>query len=325
MHHLIALITEYGLLFVFVNVLASQAGLPLPAVPTLVLTGALLGVGHYSAAALLGVSVVAALIADSAWYFAGTRIGRPVLRVLCRISLSPDNCVRQTETIYSRFGAPSLMVAKFIPGFAAVATALAGAVRTPYLTFLLFDAIGAALWAGVAIGVGSLFSNTVETLLDTLARLGEVGVGLIVIALAVFVAAKWWDRRRFYNELRMARITVPELAKLLDTGSAPMILDVRSLESQLLDGRIPGAIPVDEKTVEIRIPDSESDREVILYCACPNEASAARIAKMLKARGFKRVRPLAGGIDAWMQAGYAIEHGDGAASTVTLQPASAEP
>lgn len=310
MQHLIALITEYGLLFVFCNVLAAQAGIPLPAVPTLVLTGALLGVSHYSAGALIFVAVVAALIADTGWYLAGTRIGRPVLRIMCRISLSPDTCVRQTENIYQRFGAPSLVVAKFIPGFAAVATALAGAVRTPFLTFLLFDAIGAALWAGVAVGIGSLFSNTVETLLNTLAHLGEVGVALVVVALAVFIALKWWDRRRFFNELRMARITVPQLAQLLDAGTAPIILDVRSLQSQKLDGRIPGAIAVDEKTVEIRIPDTDSDREVILYCACPNEASAARIAKLLKARGFTRVRPLAGGIDAWMQAGYAIEHGD---------------
>ena len=307
MQHLIALITEYGLLFVFVNVLAAQAGLPLPAVPTLVLTGALLGVGHYSAGSLILVAVAAALIADSGWYFAGTRIGRPVLRVLCRISLSPDTCVRQTETIYSRFGAPSLMVAKFIPGFAAVATALSGALRTPYLTFLLFDAIGAALWAGVAIGVGSLFSNTVETLLNTLARLGEVGIALIVVALLVFIALKWWDRRRFYNELRMARITVAELAQMLDEGTAPMILDVRTPEARALDGWIPGAIQVDEKTIAIHIPDDQSEREVIVYCACPNEASAARIAKMLKTRGFTRVRPLAGGIEDWVKAGHRIE------------------
>ncbi len=318
MHHLIALITHYGLAFVFVNVLAAQAGIPLPALPTLVLTGALLGVGHYSAASLLGVAVAASMIADSGWYLAGTRIGRPVLRVMCRISLSPDTCVRQTETIYSRFGAPSLMLAKFIPGFGAVATALAGAVRTPYPTFLAFDAIGAALWAGVAIGVGSLFSNAVEGLLNTLAHLGEIGVGLVVLALAIFVASKWWDRRRFYNELRMARITVPELAELLSSGTAPMILDVRTLESQLADGRIPGAIAVDEKTIEVRIPETDSDREVILYCACPNEVSAARIAKLLKARGFKRVRPLAGGIDAWMQAGHAIESGARVEAKVAL-------
>lgn len=322
MQHLIALITEYGLLFVFVNVLAAQAGLPLPAVPTLVMTGALLGVGHYSAGSLLLVAVVAALIADSGWYLAGTRIGRPVLRVMCRISLSPDTCVRQTETIYSRFGAPSLMVAKFIPGFAAVATALSGAVRTPYLTFLLFDAIGAALWAGTAIAVGSLFSNTVETLLNTLSHLGEIGIGLIVLALLVFVALKWWDRRRFYNELRMARISVAELAEMLDAGTAPMILDVRTAEARAADGWIPGAIQVDEKTIAIHIPDDSPDREVIVYCACPNEASAARIAKMLKARGFTRVRPLAGGIEDWVKAGHRIELA-GNESVQVAVPASA--
>ncbi len=312
MQHLIALITQYGLWFVFVNVLAAQAGLPLPAVPTLVLTGALLGVGRYSAGSLLGVAVVAALLADSGWYVAGRSIGRPVLRAMCRISLSPDSCVRQTETIYTRFGPPSLMVAKFIPGFAAIATALSGAVRTPYPLFLVYDAIGAAVWAGVAIAVGAMFHSTVDALLVTLARLGEVGVGLILLALVVFVALKWWDRRRFFNELRMARITVPELAALLDSGDAPMILDVRSLESQRADGRIPGAISIDEKTIEIRIGDLDTDREVILYCACPNEASAAKIAKLLKARGFTRVRPLQGGIDAWAQAGHAIERGDAA-------------
>lgn len=309
MQHLIDLITLYGLAFVFVNVLAAQAGLPLPAVPTLILTGALLGTGNYSAPSLLAVAVAAALISDSAWYVAGARLGRPVLRLLCRVSLSPDACVRQTEDIYARFGPPSLTVAKFIPGFAAVATALAGAVRTRFLTFVLFDAIGATLWAGVAIGIGYLFKDTIEELIATLARLGEIGIVLILVALAIFVAAKWWDRRRFYNELRMARITVPELAEMLNAGTAPTILDVRSLQSQMADGRIPGAVAVDEKTMAIVLPDSDSDREVIVYCACPNEASAARIAKMLKARGFTRVRPLAGGIEAWAEAGHPVERG----------------
>ena len=319
MQHLIELITQYGLAFVFVNVLASQAGLPLPAYPTLILTGALLGSGNYSVPSLLAVAVIAALISDTGWYLAGTRLGRPVLRLMCRVSLSPDTCVRQTENIYARFGPPSLTVAKFIPGFAAVATALAGAVGTRFRTFVLFDAIGAALWAGVAIGIGYVFSGAIEELIDTLARLGEIGIALILLALAIFVAAKWWDRRRFYNELRMARVTVTELAEMLNAGTAPMILDVRTLQSQMADGRIPGAIAVDEKTMAIIIPDSESDREVIVYCACPNEASAARIAKMLKARGFARVRPLTGGIEAWAAAGYAIERGDAIAPLEALQ------
>ena len=47
--------------------------------------------------------------------------------------------------------------------------------------------------------------------------------------------------------------------------------------------------------------------EVIVYCACPNEASAAAVAKKLMHAGFKRVRPLAGGIEAWVAKGYDVE------------------
>ena len=219
---------------------------------------------------------------------------------------------------------PSLAVAKFIPGFAAVATALAGAVRTRFSTFFIFDAIGAALWAGVAIGVGWLFRDAVETLLATLTRLGEIGIGLVVAALLVFVALKWWERRRFLLELRMARVTVDELARMLDAGTAPMILDVRTAEARASDGWIPGAIAYDEKTIAVHLPDAHAEREVIVYCSCPNEASAARVAKMLKARGFTRVRPLTGGIEDWARAGHRIERGEviGRARDDRIVPAS---
>ena len=76
---------------------------------------------------LLLVGALAAMIADTFWYMTGRRYGTRVLRTLCRISLSPDSCVRQTESIFDRFGAASMIFAKFIPGFASVATALAGA------------------------------------------------------------------------------------------------------------------------------------------------------------------------------------------------------
>ncbi len=321
MHHLIALITQYGLGFVFVNVLAAQAGLPLPAVPTLVLTGALLGVGRYSAGSLLGVAVVAALIADSGWYVAGRAIGRPVLRAMCRISLSPDTCVRQTETIYTRFGPPSLMVAKFIPGFAAIATALSGAVRTRIRRSS--STTRSARRSGPASRSPSARCSTAPSTRCsiTLARLGEIGVGLIVLALVVFVALKWWDRRRFFNELRMARITVPELAALLESGDAPMILDVRSLESQLRrrphprrdldrreDDRDPHPRPRHRPRGDplLRVSERGVGRE-------DREAAEG---PRLHARAAA-----AGGIDAWAKAGHAIERGealpdDGAASSV---------
>lgn len=308
MQQLVSLLEQYGLSFVFLHVLAEQAGVPLPAYPTLIVAGALMAHANYGLSQLLLAAVAAAMLADLGWYFAGSRLGRPVLRTLCRVSLSPDSCVRQTETIYLRWGAPSLLVAKFIPGFAAVATALAGSIGTRLWVFLLFDGIGALLWAGLAVALGVAFRDAVNDVIDVLDQLGKWGLVAIIAAFALVVLLKWWQRQRFYRQLRMARISVGELHDLLDKGELPVILDVRSPLAQGQDGRIPGAIFVDAQRFREAPPEVSATGEVIVYCACPNEASAALLAKRLMQQGYSRVRPLHGGIDAWIAAGYALEH-----------------
>jgi membrane protein DedA with SNARE-associated domain/rhodanese-related sulfurtransferase len=308
MNYLFQLIEHYGLLLVFANVLLEQLGAPLPAYPTLIITGAMAYRGEYSVPLLLLTAVVAALIADSIWYLLGKRYGRRVLSLLCRISLSPDSCVRQTESSYTRWGAPSLLIAKFIPGFASVASALAGAIGTRTTTFLLFDAIGAAIWAGLGIFLGTLFSDSVDDLLLVLQELGEWGLVLVLGAFLVFIARKWWQRKRFMASLRMARISVAELNQLFQEGLEPTVIDVRSAMSQQ-DGHIPGATTVFSKDIGSFELNAAVDSEIIVYCACPNEASAAQVAKQLMARGYHKVRPLSGGIDAWVAAGHAIERG----------------
>ncbi len=307
MQQLVSLIEQYGLSFVFLHVLGEQAGIPLPAYPTLIVAGALIAHANYTISELLFAAVAAAMTADLGWYFAGSRLGRPVLRTLCRISLSPDSCVRQTELIYIRWGAPSLLVAKFIPGFAAVATALAGSIGTRLWVFLLYDAFGALFWAGLAVALGVVFRDAINDVIDVLGQLGKWGLLAIIAAFALIVLLKWWQRQRFYRQLRMARISVEELHGLLDRGELPIILDVRSPLAQGQDGRIPGAISIDAQTFGDATPKQSATGEVIVYCACPNEASSALIAKRLIEQGYSRVRPLHGGIDAWIAAGYAIE------------------
>lgn len=299
------LIEQYGLILVFANVLIEQIGIPVPAYPTLVITGALLNRGDYSTTTLLLTAICASLIADYIWFAAGRAYGRKITTTLCRISLSPDSCVRQTEIIYLRWGAPSLLVAKFIPGFASVASALAGSVGTRRSTFILFDGLGALLWAGSAIYLGSLFRTAIGDLLDILQALGKWGVVLVGIALASFIASKWWQRYRFMRSLRMARITVAELNELLQQGQSPLIIDVRTSTVHKVE-RIPGAVVLSVDDLTGRELDKMVDGEVIVYCACPNEASAAVVAKKLMQLGYKRVRPLAGGIDAWIAAGYSV-------------------
>ncbi len=303
---LIRLIAEYGLLAVFVNILVQQLGAPLPGYPLLLVTGALAARGELDVLALLGTAVAACMIADSTWYAIGRRAGRRVLRTLCRVSLSPDGCVRQTESIYTRFGPPSLLVAKFVPGFASVATALAGAMHIRCSAFLLFDALGALLWVGGGLGLGWLFAPAIEQIVGTLAQFGKWGLMLLALAGALFVAAKWWQRHRFNVQLRMARVTVDALGELLARGERPLIVDVRSKIARD-DGRIPGAIASlgDELAPELAAHPKEA--LIVVYCACPNDASAVLAARKLLERGFRNVRPLAGGIDAWTAAGRALE------------------
>lgn len=306
MHTLFHLIEQYGIAVVFANVLVEQLGAPLPAYPTLVVTGALLDRGEHSGAFLLITAVAAALIADVAWYLAGRHFGRRVLAILCRISLSPDSCVRQTESVFRRAGVSSLLVAKFIPGFASIASALAGTTGTRSVSFVFFDGLGAALWAGSAILLGSLFSTAIDELLDVLEELGKWGMLLFAVSLAAYVANKWWQRQRFLLALRMARISVDELHQLYVQGIAPVVIDVRPSAMQQ-GGRIPGAQTIPHDGIDAFFFDVAPDEEVILYCACPNEVSAAIVARQMMEKGYKRVRPLTGGIEAWIAAGHAVE------------------
>jgi len=304
---LLRLITEYGLLLVFAGVLVQQFGVPLPAYPLLMITSALAARGQFNVIALLGTAVAACLISDVTWYLIGRALGRRVLRGLCRISLSPDSCVRQTESVFTRFGPPSLTVAKFIPGFASVATAMAGAMHIRRVPFLLFDLIGATLWVGVALALGWLFSPAIDDIINTLAQLGRWGLMLIALALALFVAAKWWQRYRFNRQLQMARVSPATLAALLDSGERPLIVDVRSAASSRDEGRIPGAIMVEGDAQAPELSAHPKDALIIVYCACPNDASAVIAARKLLGRGFSNVRPLAGGFDAWVATGRSVE------------------
>jgi len=306
--HLIDLIQQYGLAFVFVNVLALQAGLPLPAYPTLIVAGALAAAGGTPVYQLVGVGIVGALIADTGWYAAGRRFGMRILGTLCRVSLSQDTCVRQTESIFQRFGPSSMLFAKFVPGFASVATALAGAIRLNYLKFVAFDAVGAGLWVGVGVGLGFLFRDAIGDAMDKLSSLGKYGVMLVVAGFALWILVKWFRRYIFTRQLRMDRVTVQELRDLMNEQKVKALVDVRSPLTQAATGRIPGARAIDMQKIRDGFKDVPADGEVIVYCACPNEATAVKVAEKLKKVGFKRIRPLLGGIDAWIEAGHEVEY-----------------
>lgn len=301
------LLAQYGLLLVFANVFLAQVGVPLPAVPMLIVAGALVAQGELALAPLIAVTIVASLLGDTPWYIAGRRYGYRVLRTVCRIAIEPDSCVKQTENIFERWGAPSLMAAKFIPGFSTVAPPLAGAMKLGVVRFILYSAVSALLWAGVALAAGAFFHAEVEW---ALGRLGSMGGGALLVVTGVigfYITIKAIERYLLIRFLRMVRMSVEELHQLVTQGEPPVILDARSSFLRRQDSRqIPGSIPVDITEPGAHLGAVPSDRDVVVYCSCPNEASAARVARLLMDQGFKRVRPLEGGIEAWIAAGYEV-------------------
>ena len=243
--------------------------------------------------------MLACLISDLSWYAAGRRYGKRVLTVLCKVSLSPDYCVSQTEDIFSRWGVKSLLVAKFIPGFNTIAPPLSGALGIRKVVFLAYGMTGALLWVGTGLAIGMIFHESIDAILAVLGTMGEAALIGLAFLLGAFILYKYYERRRFLRELRMARISVDELRTLIDVGGDPVIIDARSITARALMPAIPGAILFGHDEHADAFAALPREQPIVVYCSCPNEASAAAVAKKLVAHGFREVRPLVGGLDAW--------------------------
>ena len=288
--------------------LLHQLGAPLPAMPFLIWAGARGAGDPLLLSQALVLATLAGTVGNLPWYWAGRRFGHRVLKLVCRVTISPDSCVRHTEGAFERRGPAILIFARLLPGFETVAPPLAGALGLGTPAFVFYDLLGSALRAAAGLALGWAFHDEVDWVLERLSALGGHAIVALGVLLAAYVAYRFARRWLFLRSLRTARIDAPELAAMIERGEAPVVLDVRTHSHRLADGRqIPGAHAVDLDALEATLEKVPRDREVVVYCACPNEATAASVALKLRARGFHRVRPLIGGIDAWVSAGHAVD------------------
>jgi membrane protein DedA with SNARE-associated domain/rhodanese-related sulfurtransferase len=298
----------HGPLWMGLLVFAKQLAIPLPVFPLLMVGGAAAVGGQVSASALFLAATIGSVLADTLWFAIGRHWGYRALRVLCKLSLSPDSCVRQTEVTLSRWGSASLIAGKFLPGFATVAAPVAGALGMSSLRFLSANTLGAAAYAGAGLGLGALFGDQIDAVLKLLAEHGLTVLKAFLILMAVFIAWRLLQRQLFIRRIGMARVTPTEVYRRLNEEGGLLIADVRTEAGRTADPRkIPGAIVMDPAHVDDTLKDLPKDRDIVLYCNCPNDASAAKVAKLLIDRGFKQVRPLAGGLDGWGAAGFEFE------------------
>jgi membrane protein DedA with SNARE-associated domain/rhodanese-related sulfurtransferase len=297
-----------GLPVVFGAVLVEQMGLPLPSLPWLLAAGALSAAGKFNVALGLAVIVFACLVADAFWFYLGRYRGNKVLGFLCRISLEPDSCVRRTQNLFTRYGLRAVLVAKFVPGLNTVAPPLAGMSGISAHRFLFVDALGSLVYGACPLLLGYLFSDQIEQIAMALASIGGKALGLLLVLLVAYFGVKFWQRQRVLRELRMARITVEELRRKQEAGEAVVIVDLRSnVELGYDPSLISGAVHWTLDEIEKQQHKLPRDQEIIVYCDCPNEESSARAARLLHRRGFTRVRPLKGGLEAWRAMNYPLE------------------
>jgi len=306
------LVAKYGPEMVFLNVLGAALGLPIPATPTLIVIGASVAMAPANMwphlCLILALSVCASLLGDSFWFNAGRRYGNKTLYTLCKLSLSRDTCMKQTERFFGRWGLRVLFAAKFIPGLSLVSVPLAGAMGVKLSSFIKYDSAGAALWAVCGLGVGVIFAYQLDFLFAELNLYGRDTIGIIVVALAGYVAYRWWRRHAIAKTLETARVTVDQLDTLMQAGLAPVIYDIRSAEKRQIDPYvIPGSQFADERQLDGIVASLDPLQKVVIYCSCPNEVSAAWMAKRLRQLGIVDATPLQGGLEAWRDTGRKLE------------------
>ncbi len=298
---------KYGYAILFAWVLLEQIGLPVPSVPLLLTAGTLTATHRMHPAGALFCAVLACLVSDSAWFVLGGRYGGAMVKLLCRITLEPATCVRKTQTVFARDGARALLWAKFVPGLSAVAAPIAGQSGMPYYKFLLFDGAGSVLWAGSFLLLGRFFGDEILHHALLLHYLSRFAVALFLALVLAFFVYRVTKQRRFLKRVATSRLKPEELKEMLDLGETPFIVDLRHPLDYLPDPRVlPGALRLSPDELQARREELPRDRDIILYCTCPSDASSAASALKLRRVGIERVRPLAGGFEAWKSLGFPL-------------------
>ncbi|MGD0731487.1 MAG: VTT domain-containing protein [Terracidiphilus sp.] len=302
------ILLTYGYLLLFSWVLVEQLGVPLPATPVLLAAGALSAEHELNFGFALLAGMAGSLMADSTWFQVGRRYGHHVLRLLCKLSMEPTICVRRTQDSFGKRRVVTLMFAKFIPGLAMLAAPVAGQNGMGYGPFLLFDAIGATIWVGALLTAGRFFGDLLRRNPNLLNWAGRFSGALLILGILGFFLGRVYRRRAVLKKLVAARLEPEELKKQLDAGEAVYIVDLRHpLELIPEPFTLPGAIHFSPDALAARGSEIPRDRDVVLFCTCPSEATAAKTAMTLHRLGIERVRPLRGGYDEWKRLGFPLD------------------
>ena len=261
-------IRSYGYPALFGTMVVEQFVPPLAGEPILLGAGALAGAGRWSLWLAVALALAGTIAGDLAWYEVGRRGGNRVLRQLCRVAIEPDTCVRRGVDTFERYGAATLVIAKFVPGLNSIGQPLAGALGMPRVRFALFDAAGAVLWVGLYVGLGYVFHDQLARAALLARRLGWWAVVIGAGAVLLYLGVKVTRRQLFLRRLRTARISPEELHARIISGERVLIVDLRhDMDVQAEPRMIQGAVHLAPAVLEHGVVAIPRDQEIVLYCS----------------------------------------------------------
>ena len=194
-----AFLVAHAYVVVFVGILVDATGTPFPGRLLLITAGGIAATGGANVLLLVFLAIVAALLGDHVWYLAGRLGGDRVIRFYCRVVLlGATPCVDRAKAFFARFGPGVFIVGRFVAGVRLVVTPLAAGSGMPYLRYLLYDAMGATLWATVWVLVGFLLGDQwiAWTKDGHAATIGAVLASGATVAVATAIAYRLWQRHR---------------------------------------------------------------------------------------------------------------------------------
>ncbi|MGF6469610.1 VTT domain-containing protein [Paraburkholderia youngii] len=322
-------ISTWGSAIVFVNVLLTRLGVPIPAVPMLLFAGSAIAAGNLPFWPTLGAAVLGALIGDGTWFAAGRLYGRKLLAWLGRLSPVVDTRLEMARSLFERYGMPLVSISKFVPGLGLITPPLMGTTAVDIRIYALWDLASVITWATFWLLGGAAVEREVHMLRAFVERRGGT-IADILLAVALFyllyrLYLRYDERRRFrraasapatpmlaapthaspasdasrlpWSWRHSGRLSRTAPSRVLDARPGAPLLDLRGL--------IPDALALDPHSPEL-IDGALRTHDVVIYCICPDSATALEVSQYMRRNGYTRIRALRGGLDAWRRRGFPV-------------------
>ena len=197
---LLGAVSRFGYFGVTGIVLVESFGVPAPGETAIIAGSTAAGSGKLNIFVVALVAFLAAVIGDSIGYWIGRTGGRGLILRFGRFVRLTEARLDRVERFMARRGPIVVVVARFIEGLRQFNGIVAGVTRMPFGRFLIFNAIGAALWVGVWSSAGYFAGNHLDQIAAGIHRYQNLAVAALVLLVAAYLGYRWRRRKTHKKE-----------------------------------------------------------------------------------------------------------------------------